>query len=116
MKLLLDENLSRRLVPFLHTDYPGSNQVALLGLEKASDLEIWQYAKDHDYVIVTKDSDYHELSILYGAPPSIVWLKTGNQSKAATLNALITSRNAIEKAFAEEGKACVEIYFKTNRV
>ena len=69
MKLLLNENLSRRFVPFLHAYYPGSNQVVLLGLEKASDREIWQYAKNHDYVIVTKDSDYHELSILYGAPP-----------------------------------------------
>lgn len=29
MKLLLDENLSRRLIPFLQTDYPGSNQVVL---------------------------------------------------------------------------------------
>jgi len=115
MKLLLDENLSRRLVPFLHTDYPGSQQVALLGLEKASDREIWQYAKNNDYVIVTKDSDYHELSILYGAPPQIIWLKTGNQSKVATLNALIAYKNIIEQAFAEEDKACVEIYIKRNR-
>ncbi|MFA7240648.1 MAG: DUF5615 family PIN-like protein [Sulfuricellaceae bacterium] len=112
MKLLLDENLSRRLVPFLCTDYPGSNQVALLGLEKASDREIWQYARNHDYVIVTKDSDYHELSLLYGAPPRIIWLKTGNQSKAATLNALIANKNIIEKAFTVENKTCVEIYIK----
>lgn len=115
MKLLLDENLSRRLVPFLHTYYPGSTQVALLGLEKAGDREIWQYAKNHDYVIVTKDSDYHEFSLLYGAPPQIIWLKPGNQSKAATLNALIAYKNIIEKAFVEENKACVEIYIKINR-
>jgi hypothetical protein len=37
MKLLLDENLSRRLVPFLQEAYPGSSQVVLLGLEQASD-------------------------------------------------------------------------------
>ena len=37
MKLLLDENLSRRLIPFLQYDYPGSSQVVLLGLEAASD-------------------------------------------------------------------------------
>jgi len=46
MKLLLDENLSRRLVPFLQHDYPGSSQVVLLGLESASDAEVWQAAKD----------------------------------------------------------------------
>ena len=37
MKLLLDENLSRRILPFLEADYPGSTQVALIGLERASD-------------------------------------------------------------------------------
>ncbi|WP_408597071.1 DUF5615 family PIN-like protein [Limnohabitans sp.] len=36
MKLLLDENLSRRLVPFLQHDFPGTSQVTLLGLESAS--------------------------------------------------------------------------------
>jgi len=45
MKLLLDENLSRRIIPFLQTAFPGSAQIALLGLESASDSEIWQYAK-----------------------------------------------------------------------
>ena len=33
MKLLLDENLSRRIVPFLQTAFPGSTQVALLELD-----------------------------------------------------------------------------------
>lgn len=33
MKLLLDENLSRRLVPFLQHDFPGSSQVVLSGLD-----------------------------------------------------------------------------------
>lgn len=41
MKLLLDENLSRRLVPFLQHDYPDSAQVVLLGLESASDIVVW---------------------------------------------------------------------------
>lgn len=58
MKLLLDENLSRRIIPFLQNDYPGSTQIALLGMERANDLEVWRYAKDNHYVIVSKDSDF----------------------------------------------------------
>lgn len=50
MKLLLDENLSRRLVPFLQEDYPGTSQVVLEGLEQATDREIWQYAKEKGFV------------------------------------------------------------------
>lgn len=49
MKLLLDENLSRRIVPFLQAIFPDSSQVALLNLEGASDSEIWQYAKDNGF-------------------------------------------------------------------
>ena len=67
MKLLLDENLSRRLVPFLQHDYPGSNQVVLLGMESASDKAVWQKVKDDVYVIVIRDADFQELSLVWGA-------------------------------------------------
>ncbi len=53
MKLLLDENLSRRIVPFIQDSYPDSTQVALIGLESVNDVIIRQYAISHDYVIVT---------------------------------------------------------------
>jgi predicted nuclease of predicted toxin-antitoxin system len=66
MKLLLDENLSRRLVPFLQNAYPGSSQVVLLGMESASDREIWQTAKENDFVVVTRDADFEELSVVLG--------------------------------------------------
>ena len=51
MRLLLDENLSRRIVPLLVTDYPGTTQIALLGMERASDTEIWQFARENGFVI-----------------------------------------------------------------
>lgn len=66
MKLLLDQNLSRRTIPVLQDAYPNSTQVAMLGMECASDNEIWQFAKNNDFIIVTQDSDFHEMSLLYG--------------------------------------------------
>jgi predicted nuclease of predicted toxin-antitoxin system len=84
MKLLLDENLSRRLVPFLQHDFPDSSQVVLLGVESASDKEVWQKAKDEGYVIVTRDADFQELSLVWGQPSMVIRLKTLNQSRAAT--------------------------------
>lgn len=111
MKLLLDENLSRRIVPFLQSEYPGSTQVALVGLERASDREIRDYARKNEFVIVTRDADFYEMSVLFGQPPKIIWLKTGNQSKTVALNVLITNRKTIEKVLVEDGKACIEIYF-----
>ncbi|WP_292429835.1 DUF5615 family PIN-like protein [Methylobacter sp.] len=58
MKLLLDENLSRRIVPFIQDSYPGSTQVALICMEQADDKTIRQYAIDNGYVMTTKDADY----------------------------------------------------------
>ncbi len=110
MKLLLDENLSRRALPFLQGTFPGSAQVALLGMENADDRAIWNHAKDNDFVIVTKDSDFFEMASVYGQPPQIVWLKIGNQSKAATINALIANQQNIEQVLVVEGKTCIEIY------
>ncbi|MEI7869890.1 MAG: DUF5615 family PIN-like protein [Candidatus Methylumidiphilus sp.] len=110
MKLLLDENLSRRVVPFILEVYPDSTQIALLGMQQADDLAVLEYAKQNGFAIVTRDSDYLDLSALRGQPPKIIWLRTGNQSKAAVLNVLLKSKDAIEQALEREGKACIEIF------
>jgi predicted nuclease of predicted toxin-antitoxin system len=109
MKLLLDENLSRRIVPFLQAEFPGSSQVALLGLEGANDLEIWEYAKTNGFVIVSRDSDFQERSLVNGYPPQVIWLKIPNHSKTAVLNILLEHRVEIERALQQENRACVEI-------
>lgn len=109
MKLLIDENLSRRIVPFLQTAFPGSSQLALLNLEGASDSEIWQYAKINGFVIVSRDSDFQERSLIAGHPPQVIWLKIPNRSKTVVLNILIDHRKEIEQALTEQNLACIEI-------
>lgn len=81
MKLLLfDQNLSPRLVEHLADIYPDSIHVFSLGLGDAMDLEIWQYAHDNNYMIVTKDADFSEFGIIKGFPPKIIWIRRGNCS------------------------------------
>ena len=109
MKLLRDGNLSGGLVPFLQHDDPGSNQVVLLGMESSSDKEVWQKARDDGYVIVTRDADFQELSLVWGQPPKVIRLKTLNQSRAATLKVLIENRDAIVEALVNNDLASVEI-------
>ena len=75
MKLLLDENLSRRLVDRLADLFPGSTHVALAGLFQSPDTSIWEYAKAGDYSIVTADADFYELATTYGPPPKVIWLR-----------------------------------------
>ncbi len=89
MKLLLDQNLSRRLLPALETTFPGSTQVQLLGMEADDDSAIWAYAKAEGFALVTKDSDFVELSAVRGMPPKIIWLNLGNVSNTVVRNKLM---------------------------
>ena len=109
MKLLLDENLSRRLVPFLQHDFSGTTQVVLLGMESASDKEVWQRAKDEGYVVVTRDADFQELSLVWGAPPQVIRLRTPNQTRAAVLKLLLDNKAAIASALELDARASIEL-------
>jgi predicted nuclease of predicted toxin-antitoxin system len=81
MKLLLfDQNLSPRLVERLADIYLDSLHVDGIGLPTAPDREVWEYARQHDYIIVTKDADFSELSLLLGFPPKVIWIRRGNCS------------------------------------
>lgn len=78
MKLLFDQNLSPRLTRMLADIYPESIHVREIGLRDADDLVIWQYARAQGFVIVSKDSDFQQRSLLHGAPPKFIWLRVGN--------------------------------------
>ncbi|MBD2524888.1 DUF5615 family PIN-like protein [Nostoc sp. FACHB-133] len=78
MKLLLDENLSDRIISQIVDLYPDSVHVKTLGLINTDDVVIWEYAKVHDFVIASKDSDFHQRSLLFGHPPKFIYLRIGN--------------------------------------
>jgi predicted nuclease of predicted toxin-antitoxin system len=79
VKLLFDQNLSAKLCNLLDTAFPDSKHVKYhLGLHEASDVVIWDYALEQNFVIVTKDDDFSQLSALRGAPPKVLWLNIGN--------------------------------------
>jgi predicted nuclease of predicted toxin-antitoxin system len=93
VKLLLDHNLSFRLVPTLASLYPGSMHVRDLGLTTATDEVIWSYARQRGLVIVSKDSDFYHRSMVLGHPPKVVWLRVGNCT-TATIQVLLQTRHA----------------------
>ncbi|NVZ07740.1 DUF5615 family PIN-like protein [Allochromatium humboldtianum] len=109
MKLLLDQNISRRIVPSLQAQYPGSSQVALLGLDRASDSAIWDYASVHGYTIVTKDADFEEMTLVRGSPPKVIWLRLGNVSNQMVLETLINHHATIEALIERHDLSCLEI-------
>ena len=80
MKLLLDQNLSWRLVSELQELFPGSRHVREAGMDRADDVVVWEHAKREGFMILSKDSDFQQRSLLYGAPPQCIWLRIGNCS------------------------------------
>ena len=80
MKLLFDENLSPRLVDGLADIFPQSAHVDRVGMGSTDDDMVWDYARQHGFILVSKDSDFHEKCLLRGYPPKFVWIKRGNCS------------------------------------
>jgi hypothetical protein len=72
MKLLLDQNLSRRIPPLIEDLFPGSDHIGKRDLDLAADQEVWNFARDHGFAILSKDSDFHQMSLLRGFPPKVI--------------------------------------------
>lgn len=110
MKLLFDQNISYRILKLLSSNFKDSTTVKTENLVDSTDKEIWDFAGKFGYTIVTQDSDFFDLTTLYGYPPKIIWIRTGNlgtQSLAAILN----MHEAELSAFKEnENQACFEIF------
>ena len=81
MKLLFDENLSPKLPRFLSALFPGSLHVRECGLKGMPDDDVWAFARDNGFTLVSKDSDFYQRSLLYGHPPKLVWIRVGNCSR-----------------------------------
>ena len=109
MKLLFDQNLSRRLVGLLDREFPGSRHVVDCGLETATDREIWDHAAAHGYVIVSKDSDFRQLAFLHGPPPKAIWVRVGNVSTRVVLELLRRHRELIEEFEGDAEGALLEL-------
>lgn len=101
MKLLFDQNLSPKLVGALSDLYPGSGHVQQFGLDCADDDAVWSHARDHGYVIVTKDADFSNMAVVRGTPPKVIWLLIGNCATAQVEALLRTNHTSVE-AFGQD--------------
>lgn len=80
----------------LTAEYPHSRHVTELGLDTATDREIWDYAGEHGLMIVSKDSDFRQLAFLLGPPPKAIWVRAGNVSTLDIGGVLRQHRDTVE--------------------
>jgi predicted nuclease of predicted toxin-antitoxin system len=112
VKLLFDQNISFRILSKIKVNFPDAKQVRQLGIENYSDIDIWKFAKENEFTIVTFDADFYDLSNFKGFPPKIIWFRFGN-TKTDLIADIINSRNLIIKDFVSSPEyseiACLEI-------
>jgi predicted nuclease of predicted toxin-antitoxin system len=109
MKLLFDQNLSYKLVSRLSDIFPESSHIKIHNLSKEEDVKIREFAKENDLTIVTQDSDFYELALLYGIPPKIIWIRSGNSS-TNFIEMIIRSNATSILHFKSDDKVCLELF------
>ena len=111
MKLLLDANLSWRLEKKLTEDFAEVFRVDSCGLPiPATDISIWNWAKDHDAVIVTNDEDFMRFTLQKGFPPNVVLLRIGNQSTSGVAATIKIKKEDIERLYRSQEYGILEIF------
>lgn len=73
---LIDVNLPRYFSIWNSDDYIHQNDINA----KSKDHEIWQYAKNNNLTIITKDSDFSNRILLSQPPPKIIHVRLGNMN------------------------------------
>ena len=107
MKFLIDNNLSYKLVEPLQSFFPLTTHIRTpLGID-VDDFTIWNYAKQKDFIILTKDNDFDERSRLFGCPPKIIHLVCGNQTTQFILNMIIANIENIEQSLEARQTDCI---------
>jgi len=114
MKLLFDQNISYRILKKLPETYSGSSHVKTEDLMNSSDFEIWEYAKLHQFIIVTQDSDFNDLYLLKGFPSKILWFQTNNLRTDELVLILKNRQNDVLDFSNNDELGCMELYVALN--
>ena len=112
MKLLLDQNISYRLISKIEYLFPNTDQVKRLKLDGKTDHQIWNYTRLNGYTILTFDGDFCDIAAVKGHPPKIIWLRTGNLTTAQLAEVIISRADLIVDFIvsqSSEAWACLEL-------
>ncbi len=110
MKLLFDHNISPELIVLLGDLFPGSNHVYPLNLYEQPDTIVWAYARMHDFIVVSKDADFAEISMVHGFPPKLLWLRLGNCTTSEIEEVIRTSYEFIVEMVEDPGRSILSLY------
>ena len=109
MIVWLDEQLSPELARWLSQEFEVVAQsVRNLGLQSATDPEIFFAARQAGALVITKDQDFVRLLDRHGPPPRVIWVTCGNTSNERMRAVFSASFRAALELLAK-GESLVEI-------
>ena len=108
--LLLDQNLSDKIVPALQDAFPGTIHVKAIKLDIAQDDVIWRYALDHSLTIVTSDDDFEHLAEYRGFPPKVIHIIQGNLSRKEMLAAISNNAERLHAFISSESEGYLALF------
>lgn len=108
MNFLVDNQLPDALCNFLTAHGHQSKHVLNLRMDEATDLEIWKYATNGDWIVVSKDEDFLHLANRPGDAGKLLWVRIGNCRRETLLQTFEKELPDIVQAF-NDGSRIVEI-------
>lgn len=109
MRFLVDAQLPPALARWLTERGHQAQHVADIGMMAATDHQIWQWAIEHQAVILTKDEDFAVLKSRPSAKQaSVVWIRVGNTRRAELLGLMESLLPRIITSL-QDGETIVEI-------
>ena len=111
MKILIDQNISYRLIPHIIQALPDVHHVKTLGLINAPDYQIFRYALENGFqAILTLDEDFYNILLSHGTPPKVIWLRLKNASVATQAQHIINNLLLIRRFLNDDSADCLEIF------
>ena len=84
--------------------YPQAAHVRDFAMSDATDRMIWDFAARNGWALISKDGDFHQMSLLHGAPPKVIWIRVGNMTTSEIAGRLRQLKADIE-AFLQADEA-----------
>jgi predicted nuclease of predicted toxin-antitoxin system len=84
--------------------------VYLISLDTTPDSIIWEYARDNEFVIVTRDADFSDLNVMLGFPPKVIWIRLGNCTTGEIESLLRINFDAIQALVEDENVGILTLF------
>lgn len=108
MKFLIDNQLPLQLSVYLRSRGHDCQHVLELGLDEASDTDLWVRAGYEHRALMGKDEDFVFLANRLGDTGQLVWVRLGNCRNAALLEAMERIHDDLIRALGT-GQRIVEV-------